>query len=147
MNPGKTVLGTLGYVVVTFPLAYVWHLVAFKSTYEELGYISRKEPIVAFGFVAIVTQGVLLSAIYQKLCAGKSLLQGALTLAAVMGIYHWTTHVLAEAAKHPIEPLSAWFALESTYLAIQFLLGGFVIALANRDTETAKVVAEARDER
>lgn len=127
--------GTIGYAVVTFPLAYVWHLVVFKTTYDKLGYFSHDEPIVAFGFVAIVIQGVLLSVIYRHLCRGKTLIRGALTFAGIMGLYHWTTHVLAEAAKHAIEPLPTWFALETTYLAIQFLLGGFVISLVYRNSE------------
>lgn len=143
MHLGRIAMGTIGYAVVTFPLAYVWHLVVFKTTYEQLGYFVRKEPIVAFGFLAIVTQGGLLSVIYPKLCAGKSIVQGAVTVAAVMGLYHWTVHVLAEAAKHPIEPLSTWFALESTYLAIQFLLGGFVIAFVNRKSGGADKVSNA----
>lgn len=143
MHLGRIAMGTIGYAVVTFPLAYVWHLVVFKTTYEQLGYFVRKEPIVAFGFLATVTQGGLLSVIYPKLCAGKSIVQGAVTVAAVMGLYHWTVHVLAEAAKHPIEPLSTWFALESTYLAIQFLLGGFVIAFVNRKSGGADKVSNA----
>jgi hypothetical protein len=114
MQFSRIALGTIGYAAVTFPLAYVWHLVAFKATYDELGYFSRDEPIVAFGFAAIVTQGVLLSVIYPHLCRGKPLIRGALTFAGIMGLYHWTTHVLAEAAKHSIEPLPTWFALEST---------------------------------
>ena len=137
MQFGKIALGTLGYAAITFPLAYVWHFAVFKTTYDELGYFSREEPIVAFGFGAIITQGVLLSLIYPALCRGKSVVRGALTLAGVMGLYHWTTHVLAEAAKHPIEPLTTWFGLETTYLAIQFVLGGFVIAFVIRNADSA----------
>ncbi|MCA9174777.1 MAG: hypothetical protein KDB14_09870 [Planctomycetales bacterium] len=132
LQPLKIIYGTAGYLLMTFPLAYVWHLVAFKQTYAELGYFSRQEPIIAFGFGAILLQGILLSAIYPHLCRGKSLVSGAFTLALVMGSYHWTGHVLAEAAKHPIAPLPTWFALETVYLAVQFVLGGLVLAFVYR---------------
>ncbi len=132
ISPVRVVLGTIGYLVITFPLAYVWHLVAFKTTYDQLGYISRDEPIIAFGFASILLQGVLLSVIYPQLCRGKSVVAGALTFLVVMGGYHWTTHVLAAAAKQPIEPLSTWFPIETVYLAIQFTLGGFWLALVYR---------------
>lgn len=132
MQPTKILLGTLGYAAVTFPLAFVWHLVLFNTTYEELGYFTRDEPIIAFGFASIIIQGMVLSLIYPSLCRGKSIVRGALTLAGMMGLYHWTMHVLAEAAKHQIEPLTTWFALETTYLSIQFVLGGFLIALVHR---------------
>lgn len=132
MHPTKIILGTLGYAAVTFPLAYVWHLVLFKTTYEELGYFTRDKPIIAFGFASIIIQGMVLSLIYPSLCRRTSIVRGALTLAGVMGLYHWTMHVLAEAAKHQIEPLATWFRLETTYLSIQFVLGGFLIALVHR---------------
>ncbi len=82
------------------------------STRLRLGYFGRDDPIIAFGFGAILFQGALLSVIYPFLCRGKTVLAGAATLALVMGGYHWTAHVLAEAAKHPIEPLTTWFAKE-----------------------------------
>ena len=128
----KIVLGTLGYLLVTFPLAYVWHLVAFKSTYDSLGYITRDEPIVAFGFGAILLQGILLSVISPRLCRGMSLAGGAFFFAIVVGLYHWTIHVLADAAKHKLSSLSIWFGIETLYLAIQFLLAGFLFAAINR---------------
>ncbi len=61
ISPIKILFGTLGYLLITFPLAFVWHLVLFKETYERLGSYSRQEPIVAFGFGAILRQGVVLS--------------------------------------------------------------------------------------
>ncbi len=132
VHPLKIVVGTGGYIIITFPLAFVWHLVLFKGTYERLGYFGRDDPIIAFGFGAILFQGALLSVIYPFLCRGKTVLAGAATLALVMGGYHWTAHVLAEAAKHPIEPLTTWFALETLYLAIQFVAGGLMLALIYR---------------
>lgn len=65
VTPMKTVLlGALAYALVTFPLAYVWHLVAFADIYDRLNAFTRSEPIVPLGFLAIVLQGVLLSAAY-----------------------------------------------------------------------------------
>lgn len=134
IQPGKVVLGTIGYLAITFPLAIVWHLVVFKETYNDLGYFSREEPIIAFGFGAILLQGILLSIIYPILCRNKPIVSGALTFVVVMGGYHWTMHVLAAAAKHDIAPLSTWFALESLYLLIQFLIGGLLLAFLYRDS-------------
>ena len=133
MQIKRQVLGTIGYLLIVFPLAYVWHLVWFKETYEQLGYFSREQPIVALGFLSILLQGVLLSVVYPRLCQGKSPLEGAATLFAVMGVYHWSMHVMAEAAKHQIEPLSTWFALETGYLAIQFGLGACMFAWVYRE--------------
>ncbi|QDV52259.1 hypothetical protein [Gimesia fumaroli] len=134
LNYKKIVLGTLGYAAITFPLAIVWHLVLFKATYDRLGYFSREEPIIAFGFAAIFIQGAILSLLYPFLCGGLSFVKGAITIALVMGIYHWTMHVLAAAAKQKIEPLSLWFGLETAYLAIQFTLAGLLLAFIYRES-------------
>lgn len=133
MNRGlsRIMLGTLGYVAVTFPLAFLWHLVVFKSTYDQLGYITRDEPIVAFGFGAVLLQGILLAVIYPRLCRGMSFVGGALFFAGVMGSFHWTTHVLADAAKHKLSSLPLWFGIETLYLTIQFMLAGFLFAAVN----------------
>lgn len=138
MHPKQILLGAVGYALITFPLAYCWHLVWFQSTYDRLGYFSRDEPIVAFGFVAIVLQGVLLAVVYPRLCGGLTLAAGVTRFVLVMGVYHWTTHVLAEAAKHAIAPLATWFLLESGYLLIQFTLGGLLLAAVYRQPEKAR---------
>ena len=52
-------LRALAYVVITFPLAIVWHIVAFRDVYESLGYIGRDEPIFALGFLAIDRKSVV----------------------------------------------------------------------------------------
>jgi len=137
LGPKKILLGTLGYAAITFPLAYVWHLVAFKNTYDQLGYISRDEPIIAFGFASIVMQGILLATIYPLLCGRLSFGKGAATFILLMGTYHWTMHVLAAAAKQDIGPLPTWFGIETLYLAIQFTLGGLLMAYIYRQANSS----------
>lgn len=42
-------LGILAYVVPTFVLGFIWHLILFDGYYEQLA-IYRKDIIVPFGF-------------------------------------------------------------------------------------------------
>lgn len=130
----KICWGTIGYLIVTFPLAYTWHLILFKDQYDRLNYISRNEPIIAFGFSAILLQGVLLSIVYPCLRQGSSYVPATIKFLLVMGGYHWTTHVLAAAAKQDIAPLTTWFTIETGYLFLQFLLGGLWLGFVYRDS-------------
>ena len=130
--PSRVAIGTFGYLLITFPLAYVWHLVLFKETYEDLGYFTRDEPVIAFGFAAILLQGILLSVVFPCIRRGNSVASDVIRFVAIMGSYHWTMHVLAAAAKHDIAPLSNWFALESFYLLLQFVAGGVLLAIVYR---------------
>ena len=38
MNHKTTLLGTLAYTLVTFPLAAIWHVALFEDMYIEFGY-------------------------------------------------------------------------------------------------------------
>ena len=57
-------LGILAYVVPTFPLGYVWHLVLFKDYYEALA-IYRADIVIPFGIVSMLIQGAAWSYLYR----------------------------------------------------------------------------------
>ncbi len=124
----KTFLwGAMAYILVVFPVAVVWHVVLFKNTYDELGYFGRKEPIFALGLLAIAVQGLVLSYAYARLYRGGNPLKEGLKFGLVAGIFLWSSHVIATAAKSDISPLAAFIAIETAYLTIQFVLVGLAI--------------------
>lgn len=135
MTDRRFLLRAAAYVLVTFPLAYLWHLVAFRGLYERLGYFSREEPIVALGFLAIVTQGLVLAGLFPLFRRSGGIGE-AVTFGLIMGLFLWTSQVLAAAAKHPIEPLATWLAIETPYFAIQFGLFGLALGLLDRSSKS-----------
>ncbi len=122
-------LRALAYVVIAFPLAIVWHIVAFRDVYESLGYIGRDEPIFALGFLAIATQGLVLSYLYPLFRRGGNPTREGLTFVFVTGLFLWSSHVAAAAAKAEISPLCTFFAVETAYLVVQFALAGIAFTL------------------
>ena len=55
-------LASGAYIVVTFILGFVWHLVLFKATYQRLGIFSRiDDPIIPLGLTAMIFQGLILA--------------------------------------------------------------------------------------
>ncbi len=128
MKARKFVLGAVAYPVIVFPLAILWHLVLFKETYDTLGYVSREEPIIAFGFLAIVIQGLMLSYCYPFFQRGGNRWAEAMRFALVMWLFLTSCQVVAETAKHPVEPFAIWFVIEPAYLAIQFVLVALALA-------------------
>ena len=124
--------GAIAYLLVTFPLAFVWHLVVFKDVYDALGIFNREEPIVALGFLVILVQGLLLSYVFPYFHRGGSSVKTGLRLGLVMGLFLWSSQVVAAAAKHEVSSLSTWLGIETAYFAIQFALVGLAIGLAYR---------------
>ena len=130
---GKTfLLAASAYVLLSFPLAYVWHLKLFRAFYDRMGYFGDQEPIVVLGFLAILLQGLLLAYAYPFFRTGGAGFAEGLRFAAVFGGFLITTQVVAAAAKRHAPPTAEWFLVESLYLALQLGLVGVVFAILHR---------------
>lgn len=128
MKLKATILGTLAYTVVTFPLAVIWHVVIFQSLYNEFGYFDG-EPNFLLGLASILIQGVILSSLYPYVSfRGTGLIQG-LKYSLCAGAFLWTTHVLAFVAKQTVNGTLSFIAMESFYLFLQFGIYGLLLGV------------------
>jgi hypothetical protein len=129
-------LGVLAYLVPSFPLAYVWHLIAFKPWYDALA-VYRADMIVPFGFASMVIQALAFSWAYPKLFPDRGAaflgngLRYGLGLAALAGTYT----VLSVAAKHVMNSVADFVMIEAAFTLVQFLITGPLIAWAWRNPD------------
>ncbi len=145
-NMKPLALSALGYLCSTFPLAIVWHLILFKETYEEIGYISREDPIFVLGFLSILIQGVIMSLAFPIFSRSNFTVKAGLRYALAVGVFFWTSHVLAFAAKGDIHRLDLFIPLETIYLAIQFSLYGLLLGFFFRQWGTPSREPKANTE-
>jgi len=126
-------LGVAAYIVPTFPIAFVWHLVLFEPNYHAL-HIYRADPIVPFGLASMIIQSIVFSWIFPRAFAGSSgsVLRNGLLYGLGIGLLSWSFTTLAVAAKHPMASISDYVALETAFTVLQFLIVGPLIALAYR---------------
>lgn len=118
--------GILAYTLVTFPLAVVWHILLFEEKYKAFGYIEG-EPSFLLGFVTILIQGAVLSFLYPFVkFSGSGSVRG-LKYSLLIGVFFWTSHVLAFVAKQTIQNPVGFVAMESFYLFLQFGIYGVLI--------------------
>jgi hypothetical protein len=54
----RFILAALAYLIPTFALGFVWHLVLFESYYEALA-IYRRDVIIPFGFTSMVIRAAI----------------------------------------------------------------------------------------
>ena len=128
MKLKQTLLGTAAYTFVTFPIAILWHLVLFEELYQSFNYIEGK-PGFLLGFISIFTQGFILSALYPYVkFTGSPFIRGT-KYAALLGLFFWTSHVLAFLAKQAVDDALLFAAMESFYLLLQFGFYGVLIGL------------------
>ena len=136
MNYKLTLLGTLAYTLATFPLAVVWHVVLFEDTYHAFGYFEG-EPNFALGLLTITIQGFVLSFLYPYVkFSGQGIIRG-LKYSLLIGIFFWSSHVLAFVAKQVVDNSIFFVLMESFYLLLQFgIFGIFIGKIYTTEKET-----------
>ena len=127
------VFGVLAYVIPTFALGFVWHLILFEDYYKALA-IYRSDIIIPFGFASMLLQGVLFGWIYAQAFAGKpgSLASKMLGYAALGAILSWSFTTLAVAAKNVMTSVPDYMLIETGFTLVQWLMVGPLTALAFR---------------
>jgi len=127
-------LGVLAYLVPTFPIAYLWHLVFFAPLYDALG-VYRPDPIIPFGFASMVVQGVMFSWAYPFLfpARGRAVWKPGLLYGLALALLSWSFTTLAVAAKNIMASVPTYLLLETGFTMLQFLVVGPLIALAHRN--------------
>src|SRR5712672_3216170 len=83
--------GAAAYLLPTFPIAFVWHLVLFEPAYHALQ-IYRADPIIPFGLASMVIQAVIFSWAFPKVFAESrgSVLKNGLLFGLGAGLLSWS---------------------------------------------------------
>jgi hypothetical protein len=116
-------LPLLAYLVPTFALGYVWHLVLFQSYYEALG-IYRQDIIVPFGFLAMLIQAAIFAWLYGRAFAGSggSVLARTFRYGAVCAALSWSFTTLAVSAKNVMASVPDFLLIETAFTITQWAM-------------------------
>lgn len=134
------------YLVPTFALGYVWHLVAFAAWYERLE-MYRAEVIIPLGLLSMIIQGLLFAWAYPRLFSTRrgEWMGSAARFAAAFGLLAWSFTTLPVAAKYRMSSVVDFIEIETAFTIVQFLLVSPLIALAFRQGAPAASTAEPAD--
>jgi hypothetical protein len=125
-------LGVAAYLVPSFPIAFVWHLVVFAPAYDGLG-MYREEVIIPFGLLSMLIQGIAFSWAYPRVFpAGGPVLRNGLVYGLGVATLSWSFTTLAVAAKNVMTSVPDYLLLETGFTVLQFVIVGPLIALAHR---------------
>jgi hypothetical protein len=118
-------LAVLAYVLPTFPLGFVWHLILFEDYYAALQ-IYRADIIVPFGLASMLIQAVLFAWIYDKAFAGQAggWLARGLRYALTGGLLSWSYTTLAVGAKNLMASVPDYLLIETAFTAVQWIIVG-----------------------
>ena len=104
------------YIVPSFVLGAVWHMVLFKDYYKKLAiYSNIEKPRFSFGLTAMVLQGLVCAYIYPLIADPWLFGIGLfMTLSSFM--------VFAEAGKQNATSLSGFVMIQTAFSAVQAIL-------------------------
>jgi hypothetical protein len=119
----RYVLAVLAYLVPTFALGFVWHLVLFQSYYDGLA-IYRRDIIIPFGFFSILIQAAIFAWMYEKAFAAArgTRLSLAWRYGLVGAVLSWSFTTLAVAAKNVMASVPDYLLIESAFTIAQWAL-------------------------
>jgi hypothetical protein len=128
-------IGVLAYLVPTFALGFVWHLVLFTNYYEALA-IYRSDVIIPFGFLSMLIQAVIFAWIYVNVFARQTgpFWSRALAYGATGALLSWSFTTLAVAAKNMMASVPNYLVIETAFTAVQWIMVAPLTALAFRPT-------------
>lgn len=131
----RYVPAVLAYLVPTFALGFVWHLVLFQSYYDALA-IYRHDIIIPFGFLSMLIQAVFFAWIYDKAFAERqgTLLSRAVIYAVAGAVLSWSFTTLAVAAKNLMASVPSYLLIETAFTIVQWSMVGPLTALASAQT-------------
>ena len=124
----RHVLGTLAFVVPTFPLGYIWHLVVFESYYASLN-VYRDEILIPFGIVSMLIQGVIWSFLYSRLFASETVTRGTIKFMTLVTPLALSYLVFVIGAKHQMTSVSGFAIIETAFTVLHYSIFSPLLAL------------------
>ena len=127
----RFIAAVLAYLVPTFALGFVWHLVLFDEYYKALA-IYRSDIIIPLGFLSMIIQAVIFAWIYDKAFARQqgAFMSRAATYAATGAILSWSYTTLAVAAKNVMASVPDYLVIETAFTVAQWIMVGPLTVLA-----------------
>jgi uncharacterized membrane protein YagU involved in acid resistance len=123
--------GVLAYVVPTFALGFVWHLILFEHYYKTLA-IYRSDVIIPFGFLSMLIQAIIFAWIYRQVFArwSRTRLSRGLIYGLVGATLSWSFTTIAVAAKNVMTSVPDYLVIETAFTVVQWIMVAPLTALA-----------------
>jgi hypothetical protein len=127
----RYVVAVLAYIVPTFLLGFVWHLVLFDAYYDRLA-IYREDIIIPFGLFSMFIQAVIFAWLYDKAFSMRpgSWLSRTVFYGVVGALLSWSFSTIAVAAKNVMTSVPDYLVIETAFTAVQWIMVAPLTALA-----------------
>jgi hypothetical protein len=139
----RFILAVLAYLIPTFALGFVWHLILFENYYKALQ-IYRDDVIIPFGLLSMLIQAVIFASIYARvfLQSDGRFLSRALLYSALGAALSWSFTTLAVAAKNIMTSVPNYLIIETGFTLVQWIMvGPLTVLVFGRSVEQRQTVS------
>ena len=129
VNYKKIGLATLSYVILSMAVAFPWHMIWFHDLYQQMGAVTRAEPIIPLGMLSMLIQGVVIAYLYPFWYRGGNPIVQGIKFSFIVGLLIYTVMGFATAAKMNINPVFTFLIYHTIFQSIQFTVTGAALGL------------------
>ncbi|MCD8534027.1 MAG: DUF1761 domain-containing protein [Verrucomicrobia bacterium] len=99
MSIKKITLATISYIVLSMAIAFPWHMIWFHELYQNIGAVTRPEPIIPLGMLAMLIQGVVIAYLYPFWYRGGNPVFQGIKFNFIVGLLVYSVMGFATVAK------------------------------------------------
>lgn len=140
----RFVPAVLAYLLPTFALGFVWHLVLFDAYYAAL-HIYRSDIIVPLGFFSMLIQAIVFAWIYDRGFATsvRTPMRKAVEYGLLGAVLSWSFTTLAVAAKNVMSSVPDYLLIETAFTLLQWAMVAPLTAWAFRISSKSNLMARS----
>lgn len=110
-------------------IAFPWHMIWFHELYQNIGAVTRPEPIIPLGMLAMLIQGVVIAYLYPFWYRGGNPVFQGIKFNFIVGLLVYSVMGFATVAKTNINPVSTFLIYHTIFQFIQFSVTGAALGL------------------
>jgi hypothetical protein len=139
----RFILAVLAYLIPTFVLGFVWHLILFENYYKALQ-IYRDDVVIPFGLLSMLIQAVIFAGIYSSLFlrSDRRFLSRVFIYSTLGAALSWSFTTLAVAAKNIMTSVPNYLLIETGFTLVQWIMvGPLTVLVFGRTTEQRQAIS------
>jgi len=126
MKVKNLIIGATSYIVASFLIQALSHFVINSEHYASISFM-RAEPLMYFGLLTMLIQGIVLTVLYLKWADNSFNVKQGLNFSLLIGLFFVSYLALVEPDKYNVINITEWILVEGIAGLFQFTIFGFLL--------------------
>lgn len=119
-------IGAISYIIASFLIQALSHFIINSEHYASITFM-RVEPLMYFGLLTMLIQGIALTVLYLKWANNSFNIKQGLKFSLLIGLFFVSYLALVEPDKYNVIKVSEWILVEGIAGLFQFTIFGVLL--------------------